>query len=93
VAAIEAVLDPALSPTEVVCRRLDEVHAFGSLESYTRSLLTDRVVEGPLDRLAREAAQGARAGLRGKPPVVVASAVRGALRETVFRFELVMRIT
>jgi hypothetical protein len=88
-----ATLETALSPTELVLRWLDEAHACGDLESYARSLLAGRVLEGPLDRLAREAAQGARASIRGKPPEVVASTVRGALRETVFRFELVMRIT
>jgi hypothetical protein len=44
------------------------------------------------DRLAREAAQGARTSQRGKRPEVVDAAIRSALRETVFRFEFVMRI-
>ena len=88
VTAIEA----SLSPTELVLRWLDEAHAFGDLESYVRSLLADSSPEGPLDRLCREAEHGARANLRGKRSEVVGSAVRSALRETVFRFELVMRI-
>jgi hypothetical protein len=42
--------------------------------------------------LAHEAVGGVRASLRGKRPEVVDAAIRSALRETVFRFDLVMRI-
>jgi hypothetical protein len=48
--------------------------------------------ELPLDRLGRQAVQGARAAMRGKRPELVDAAVRCALRETVFRYELVLRI-
>jgi len=46
----------------------------------------------PLDRLAREAVQGSRTAMRGKRPELVDTAVRSALRQTIFRFELVMKI-
>ena len=85
-------LETSLSPTQLVLRWLDEAHAFGDLESYVRGQLAEPSAEGPLDRLAREAASGARASLRGKRPEVVDAAVRTALRETVFRFDLVLRI-
>jgi len=85
-------LESALTPTELVLRWLDEAHAFGDLESYVRSQLAEPSFEGPLDRLAREATSGARTSLRGKRPEVIDAAVRTALRETVFRFDLVMRI-
>ena len=85
-------LETSLSPTQLVLRWLDEAHAFGDLESYVRSQLAESSVEGPLDRLAREAASGVRESLRGKRPEVVGAAVASALRETVFRFDLVMRI-
>jgi hypothetical protein len=85
-------IESSLSPTQLVLRWLDEAHAFGDLESYVRSQLAGPSSEGPLDRLAREAAAGARANLRGKRPEIVDAAVRTALRETVFRFDLVMRI-
>ena len=85
-------LEASLSPTQLVLRWLDEAHAFGDLESYVRSQLAEPSAEGPLDRLAREAASGARASLRGKRPEIVDAAIRSALRETVFRFDLVMRI-
>ena len=84
-------IETALSPTEFVLRWLGEAHAHGDLESYVRSQLAEGS-EAPLDRLAREAASGARASRRGKRPEVVDAAVRSALRETVFRFELVLRI-
>jgi hypothetical protein len=87
-----AKVETSLSPTQLVLRWLDEAHAFGDLESYVRSQLVEPAAEGPLDRLAHEAASGARASLRGKRPEVVGQAVRSALRETVFRFELVLRI-
>jgi hypothetical protein len=85
-------LETSLSPAQLVLRWLDEAHAFGDLESYVRSQLAESSVEGPLDRLAREAARGARASLRGKRPEIIDAAIRSALRETVFRFDLVMRI-
>ena len=87
-----AALETSLTPTQLVLRWLDEAHAFGDLESYVRSQLAEPSYEGPLDRLAHEAASGARASLRGKRPEIVDAAVRTALRETVFRFDLVMRI-
>jgi len=85
-------VEASLTPTQLVLRWLDEAHAFGDLESYVRSQLAESSVEGPLDRLAREAARGARASLRGKRPEIIDAAIRSALRETVFRFDLVMRI-
>jgi len=85
-------VETSLSPTQLVLRWLDEAHAFGDLESYVRSQLAEPSAEGPLDRLAREAATGARASLRGKRPEIIDAAIRSALRETVFRFDLVMRI-
>jgi hypothetical protein len=87
-----AKVETSLTPTQLVLRWLDEAHAFGDLESYVRSQLAESSAEGPLDRLARGAARGVRASLRGKRPEVVDAAIRSALRETVFRFDLVMRI-
>jgi hypothetical protein len=84
--------ETSLTPTELVLRWLDEAHAFGDLESYVRSQLAEPSLEGPLDRLAHEVVYGVRTSLRGKRPEIVNAAVRTALRETVFRFDLVMRI-
>jgi hypothetical protein len=85
-------VETALSPTQLVLRWLAEAHAFGDVEPYVASLLAHDHPVAPLDRLAREAVQGARTAMRGKRPEIVDAAVRSALRETVFRFELVMRI-
>lgn len=87
-----AKVEEALSPTQLVLRWLAEAHAFGDLESYVASLLAGDPPVAPLDRLAREVAHGARTAMRGKRSELVDAAVRSALRETVFRFELVMRI-
>jgi hypothetical protein len=87
-----AKIEESLSPTQLVLRWLEEAHAFGDIEPYAASLLALDPPVAPLDRLAREATRGARAAMRGKRPELVDAAVRSALRETVFRFELVMRI-
>jgi hypothetical protein len=87
-----AAIETSLSPTQLVLRWLAEAHSFGDIEPYVASLLAQEPPVAPLDRLAREAVHGARTAMRGKRPEQVNAAVRGALRETVFRFELVMRI-
>jgi len=87
-----AAIETALSPRQLVLRWLAEAHSFGDLEPYVASLLAQDPPVAPLDRLAREAAHGARTAMRGKRPELVEAAVRTALRETVFRFELVMRV-
>jgi hypothetical protein len=85
-------LEEGLSPTQLLLRWMPEAHGFGDVEPYVASLLAKDPPVAPLDRLAREAAHGARTANRGKRPELVEGAVRSALRETVFRFELVMRI-
>jgi len=71
---------------------LDEAHAFGGLGAYIDWLLDQPPEAFPVNRLAREANHAARAALRGKPTQTVEAGVRKALRATIFRFELVMRI-
>jgi hypothetical protein len=87
-----AKLETSLSPTQLVLRWLAEAHAYGDVPAYVASLLDQDPPVAPLDRLAREAEHGARAANRGKRSEVADAAVRSALREIVFRFELVMRI-
>src|SRR5664280_1975206 len=87
-----AKIEEALTPTQLVLRWLVEAHAFGDVEPYVHSLLANDPPVAPLDRLAREAVRGARTAMRGKRPELIDAAVRSALRETIFRFELVMRI-
>jgi hypothetical protein len=84
-------LEASLSPTQLVLRWLDEAHAFGDLESYVRSQLAEPSSEGPLDRLAREAASGVRVSLRGKRPEILDAAVASALRETAWGSETPIR--
>jgi hypothetical protein len=87
-----AKIEESLSPTQLVLRWLAEAHSFGDVPEYVASLLSQDPPVAPLDRLVREAEQGARTAMRGKRAELVDAAVRSALRETVFRFELVMRI-
>jgi hypothetical protein len=87
-----AALEASLSPTQLVVAWLAEAHTFGDVESYVASLVAQDPPQAPLDRLARQAARGARNATHGKRPEVVQAAVRSALRETVFRFELAVRI-
>jgi hypothetical protein len=87
-----AKIDETLSPTQLVLRWLAEAHAYGSLEAYVASILDLPGDDQPIDRLCREAHDGAWARLHGKPADQVRAAVNSALRETVFRFELVLRI-
>jgi hypothetical protein len=86
-----AALETSLGPTERVVAWLDEAQAFGSLEAYVDSLLDQPPETFPINRLAREAATAARTEVKG-PAVAVDEAVRRALRATIFRFELVIRI-
>jgi hypothetical protein len=85
-------LEDSLSPTQLVLRWLAEAHAYGSLEAYVASILDAPGSDQPIDRLRREASEGARTRLRGKPAEQVQTAVRSDLRETLFRYELVLRI-
>jgi hypothetical protein len=85
-------LEAALSPTERIVRWLGEAHASGGLEAYVRSLVDDPTALPPVDQLARAAAEGAKRSLRGQPRDEIANAVDTAIRETVFRFQLVVRI-
>jgi hypothetical protein len=87
-----AALEASLSPTQLVLRWLAEAHAHGSLVAYVPSILDDPPEAFPLNRLAREAATAARAGSRSRVREQTDAAVRTALQQTVFRFELVMRI-
>ena len=87
-----AAIETSLSPTQLVLRWIAEAHAFGDVPACVASLLEKDPPAVPLDRLAREAIAGARTSMRGKRPELVDAAVRSALRETVFRYELVLRI-
>jgi len=86
-----AALETSLGPTKRVLLWLDEAQSFGSLEAYVDSLLDQPPEAFPINRLAREAASAARTEVK-RPADAVDEAVRRALRATVFRFELVIRI-
>ncbi len=81
-----------MSPTEIVCRWLDDAHAFDELDGFVVWLMDQPDEHHVPDRLLREAANGVRARrARGKAGEVH-DAIRQAVRETLFRFEMVLRI-
>jgi hypothetical protein len=85
-AAVEAVL----GPTELVNRWLAEAHAYDSFERFVEATVMAGSTEPPLDRLIREISQATRS--RKPVPADVNAAVRIAIRSTVFRFFLALRI-
>jgi len=87
-----AALEASLTPTQLVLRWLDEAHSHGSLSGYVASMLEDEPQNFPLNRLCREAAAGARPVAKGRTREQTDAAVRPALQQTAFRFELVLRI-
>jgi len=85
-------VEARLSPTELVLRWLAEAHAYDDFTTYTRSLVQAEPPVFPLDRLAHEAETSARQQARGLPREEAQAAIRKAIVETVFRFQLVLRI-
>jgi hypothetical protein len=84
-------LEAQLSPTQLVNRWLDEAHPFGSLEAYAASTIDLPPDEQPVNRLLREASEGVRVRFGARRGEDYRDAFRGALRQTAFRFELVIR--
>lgn len=83
-------VEATLTPTQRVLAWLDEAHAFGGLSAYVDSLLDQPSDAYPINRLARDVAEAARAGQRVRSDTD--SAIRNAVRATMFRYELVLRI-
>lgn len=82
----------SLTPTQLVLRWLDEAHSHRSLTAYVAAIIDDAPEDFPLNRLCREAIAGAKVGAKGRAEEQTDAAVRVALQQTAFRFELVMRI-
>jgi hypothetical protein len=87
-----AELEATLTPTQLVVRWLDEAHAFGGLEAYVAALLEEPVEQLPQNRLLREAVAGVRGSTPPKRGEELNAAIRTVLRETSFRFQLVMAL-
>ena len=85
-----AKIEEALTPTQRVLAWLDEAHAHGGLSEYVDSLLDQPAEAFPTNRLLREAAEAVRARRRGSKDVD--AEVLRAVRGTLFRFQLVLRI-
>lgn len=87
-----AAIEETLTPTQSVLRWLNEAHAYGSLEAYAVGTLDQVQDQWPANRLCREAERGARRAVRSRDPEQINRAIRKARRESLFRFELVLRI-
>lgn len=87
-----AAVEDSLTPTQCVLRWLNEAHAHGSLSAYVDATLDQEPDDFPLNRLCREAEHGARSTVGSRVQQEIDRAVRKARRETVFRFELILRI-
>jgi hypothetical protein len=85
-------IEGALTPTELIVAWLTEAHAHGGVDALVRSTLEEEAYVPPINRLGHAAADGARARMKGKPRDEINRAVDQAVRETLFRFHLVMRI-
>ncbi len=87
-----ASVEAALTPTQLVLRWLEEVHRYGDMPSFMRSLLDRPIGDFPMDRLCREARETAMVRSRGSPSADIDKAVRRSLVETMFRGQLVLGI-
>jgi hypothetical protein len=85
-------IEGALSPTELVVAWLAEVHNCGTLDACVRTSLEEADYVPPINRLAHAAMDSARLRAKGKPREEIDKAANQAVRETLFRFPLVMRI-
>jgi hypothetical protein len=87
-----ATVEAALTPTQLVLRWLEEIHRYGDMPSYMRSLVDLPIGDFPMDRLCREAKESAAMRSRGRPSAEIDKAVRRSLVETMFRGQLVLAI-
>jgi hypothetical protein len=88
-----AKVEAALTPTQLVVRWIEEIHAYDDMAAYLRSLIERPVGDYPLDRLSRDAREGARSRTRGMPRAEADKAVRRAVVDTLFRALLVLEIS
>ena len=84
-------LEAALSPTERVKAWLVEAHAHDTVDAFARADFARGIEDRPLDGLAREAKAAAEAATRGRSRDEREPAVRAAILQTIFRFQLVLR--
>ena len=87
-----AKLEGALCPKAAVLLWLTEAHAFPTLPAYVGSLLDHPRSKWPLKQIAQRVEAAVRAGLRGGSAEPVETAVRTAVRDAFFLFELVEHV-
>lgn len=87
-----AKVEAALSPTQLVLRWIEEIHAYDDMSSYLHSLAQRPVGDFPMDRLGRQAQESARIRTRGRSRAEIDKLVRRSVVETLFRGLLVLEI-
>jgi hypothetical protein len=85
-------IEGALTRTELTVAWPTEAHAHGGVDALARSALEEEEYNPPINRLGRAASDAARSRMKGKPRDEIDGASDQAVRETLFRFHLVMRI-
>jgi hypothetical protein len=89
-------IEGALTPTELIVAWLTEAHAHGGVDAMVRASLAYENFVPPINRLGRAASEGARLRMKGRPRDEIDRASDRAsdqaVRETLFRFHLVIRI-
>ena len=85
-------LEGALSPKAATLLWLEETQQFRSLPAYVDWLIDQPISAAPLERVPEQARAAAVEALRGQPRDVVREAAHQAVRDAIFRVELVLRL-
>lgn len=85
-------LEDGLDPLALVLRWLDEAHTFGTIGDYVLWLIDQPDGAHPIERLPREIADATYEAMRRQPSDVIERKMRRAKRDTVFLFDLVVRL-
>jgi hypothetical protein len=85
-------LEGSLSPAQAVLCWLAEARGFGSFAEYAASTLEAPEGATPLERISERVERAVRRERRSESRATIAAAIAGALEDTLFRYELVLRL-
>jgi hypothetical protein len=86
-----AKVEASLTPLELIRRWLGEAHRYDDFTAYAQALYPKGIEGLPLDQLVREARASAEA-VGGRSQEERSKAAQAAMRQTVFLYQLVLRI-
>jgi hypothetical protein len=87
-----AKVEASLTPLELIRRWLGEAHRYDDFTAYAQARYPKGIEGLPLDRLVREARESAATAGRGRSHEERSKAAQTAMRQTVFLYQLVLRI-